>query len=189
MIGSRSGPYTFLTFLLGSEVYALDVLQVREVVDLTDVTRIPRAPSFMKGILNLRGSVIPIVDLRRRFGLDEAERTADTCVIVLEVDIEGEVTVLGAVADAVLEVFEAGGEDLEPPPRIGTPLDPGFIRGIGKRGDRFFIVLDTERVFMAQEMSWAQEAKLGEDQDTPAARRPAAEALAEPHRVSAEMEP
>jgi purine-binding chemotaxis protein CheW len=143
---------TYLTFTLDHEDFAVDVAGVREVLDFTTVTRVPRTPEFMKGVINLRGSVVPVVDLRLKFGLLEAEKTVDTCVIVLEVELEGEVTVIGAIADSVKEVFELGSSDIEPPPRLGTRFETEFISGMGKHNDDFIIILDVNRVFSGQEM-------------------------------------
>ncbi|MBN2419573.1 MAG: purine-binding chemotaxis protein CheW, partial [Deltaproteobacteria bacterium] len=100
---SESGQY--LTFILDQEVYALDITQVREVLDLTEVTKVPRMPEFMRGVINLRGGVVPVVDLRLKFDMRESERTVDTCIIIMELDIDGERTFLGALADSVQEVI------------------------------------------------------------------------------------
>ena len=96
----------FLTFKLGDEVYGVDVLQVREVLDAVPVTKVPRSPEFMLGVINLRGSVVPVVDMRRKFGMQAADRSRDTCIVVMEIALEGETTVIGALADAVEEVLE-----------------------------------------------------------------------------------
>jgi len=126
----RTENRTYLTFTLDQEDFAVDVAGVREVLDYTDITRVPRTPDFMKGVINLRGSVVPVVDLRLKFGLPETEKTVDTCIIVLEVELEGEVTVIGAIADSVREVFEINTADIEPPPRIGTRFETEFISGL-----------------------------------------------------------
>ena len=143
---------TYLTFTLDLEDYAVDVSQVSEVLDFTPLTRVPRAPKFMKGVINLRGSVVPVVDLRLRFGLPDTKTTVDTCIIVLEVEIEEKVTVIGAVADSVNEVFELDSREIEPPPRFGTRLENEFISGMGKRNDDFMIILDVNKVFSGDEM-------------------------------------
>jgi purine-binding chemotaxis protein CheW len=147
-----------LTFRLGEEVFAVDVAKAREVLDFAAPTRVPQTPRFMLGVINLRGSVVPVVDLRLKFGLPEADRTRDTCIVVLEVEVDGERTVVGAVADSVQEVMELESERIEPPPRIGTRLKTEFIRGMGNHGDRLLILLDIDRIFSSEELSLVQEA-------------------------------
>jgi purine-binding chemotaxis protein CheW len=150
--GEMAENRTYLTFTLDKEDFAVDVAGVREVLDFTEITRVPRTPDFMKGVINLRGSVVPVVDLRLKFGLPETEKTVDTCIIVLEVDMEGEITVIGAVADSVREVFEINTADIEPPPRIGTRFETEFISGMGKHNDAFIIILDVNKVFSTREL-------------------------------------
>ncbi len=142
----------YLTFTLDGELFALDIAKVREVLEFASVTKVPRTPDFMRGVINLRGNVVPVLDLRLKFGLSATEKTVNTCVIITEVEIDGEPTVLGALADAVQEVLELEPEQIDPPPRIGTRLDTAFIRGMGKRDDRFLILLDIDRVFTASEL-------------------------------------
>lgn len=147
----------YLTFILDQEIYALDITQVREVLDYTDVTKVPRMPEFMRGVINLRGGVVPVVDLRLKFGIEESERTVDTCIIIMELDIEGEKTFLGALADSVQEVITLDSDQVEPPPKIGTRLDTEFIRGMGKRNDDLIIILDIDRVFSSSEIEGFQD--------------------------------
>ena len=142
----------YLTFTLDGELFALDIAKVREVLEFTSVTKVPRTPDFMRGVINLRGNVVPVLDLRLKFGMSRTEKTVSTCVIITEVAIDGEPTVLGALADAVQEVLELEPGQIDPPPRIGTRLDTAFIRGMGKRDDRFLILLDIDRVFTAAEI-------------------------------------
>lgn len=148
----------FLTFRLDGETFALDVARIREILDRTDITRIPRMPAFMKGVINLRGSVVPVVDMRVKFDMGVVETTVDTCIVVVEVDLEGETGVIGALVDAVKEVFELEDSRIEPPPRIGTKLDTAFIEGMGKHDDEFVIVLDIDNVFSAEELEAVQTA-------------------------------
>ena len=157
---------TYLTFTLDEEDFAVDVINVREVLDFTNVTKVPRTPDFMKGVINLRGSVVPVVDMRLKFGLEEAEVTVDTCIIVMEVDMEGEATVIGALADSVQEVFELDPNRIEPPPRIGTRLETEFISGMGKYNDDFIIILDINEVFSANELILFKDAM-----DSPSAKK------------------
>ena len=144
---------TYLTFGLGEETFALDVGNVREVLDLVNVTRVPRTPAFMRGVINLRGSVVPVVDMRLKFGLSAAADTVDTCIIVAEIVLDGEITVIGALADSVKEVFQISAEEIEPPPSIGMQLNTEFIRGMGKQGEEFIIILDVNRIFSSEELT------------------------------------
>ena len=142
----------YLTCTLGDEVFALEIDKVREVLDFPMVTRIPRTPEFVRGVINLRGTVVPVVDLRVQFGMSRTERTVDTCVIILEVTVDGEPVVVGALADSVREVVELSRENMEPAPRIGTRLRTEFIRAIGKLGTTMLIVLDMNKVFSAGDL-------------------------------------
>ena len=153
----------YLTFRLGEEVFALDITQVREVLDYTAITRVPRMPEFMRGVINLRGSVVPVVDLRLKFGMSATERTVNTCIIIAEVAIGGERTLLGALADSVQEVIDLSAGQIEPPPRLGTSIHADFIRGMGKRDERFVIILDVDRVFSSDELSLVQDDGSGEE--------------------------
>jgi purine-binding chemotaxis protein CheW len=143
----------YLTFRLAEEVFALDISQVREVLDYTQITRVPRMPEFMRGVINLRGSVVPVVDLHRKFGMEGTERTVNTCIIIAEVALEGERSVLGALADSVQEVIDLEPGQIEPAPRLGTSLRADFIRGMGKRDERFLIILDIDQVFSSNELA------------------------------------
>lgn len=144
---------TYLTFILEDEVFAVDVQKVREVLDFTTITKVPRTPDFMRGVINLRGSVVPVIDMRLKFGMTVTEETVDTCVIVMEIRLDQEKTVIGALVDSVSEVFDLDPGQIEPPPRIGTRLDTEFIRGMGKRDEQFIIILDIDRVFSADELA------------------------------------
>lgn len=146
----------YLTFRLGEETFAVDVTKAREVLDFAPPTRVPQTPEYMLGVINLRGSVVPVVDLRLKFGLAATATTRDTCIIVLEITADGESTIVGAVADSVQEVLELDADRIEPPPRIGTRLKTEFIRGMGNHEDRFLILLDIDRVFSTDELSLVQ---------------------------------
>ncbi len=143
----------YLTFTLDGEVFALDITKVREVLEYGAVTRVPRTPEFMCGVINLRGNVVPVVDLRRKFGMGITEQTVNTCSVITEVEIDGETTLLGALADSVQEVIEFDADQIEPPPRMGTRLDTAFIRGMGRRGEGFVMILDIDRVFSAVDLT------------------------------------
>ena len=146
----------YLTFQLGEEVFALDVSHVREILEFTTVTKVPKTPDYMRGVINLRGSVVPVLDMRLKFGLTEIEKTVDTCIIVVEVTCEGETTVIGALVDSVQEVFELEHDQIEPAPKIGTQLKTGFVKGMGKKDDRFIIILDIDKVFSSEELAGVQ---------------------------------
>lgn len=148
----------YLTFKLDHEVYALGISQVREVLDFTDVTKVPRMPEFMRGVINLRGGVVPVVDLRLKFGLSATEKTVDTCIIIMEIDLEGETTLLGALADSVQEVMNLDFDQIEPPPKIGIRLNTEFIKGMGKKDDAFVIILDIDKVFSSEDIGIIQSA-------------------------------
>ncbi len=147
-----------LTFKLDEEVFAIDISKVREVLEYTDVTKVPQTPAFMKGVINLRGHVVPVVDLRLKFGMPEAEKTVNTCIIIVEVNVDEETAVLGALADSVEEVHDFEHDQIEPAPKIGTRLKTDFIKGMGKRDDQFIMILDIDKVFSSDELAIVQDA-------------------------------
>ncbi|MBE0501441.1 MAG: chemotaxis protein CheW [Desulfuromonadales bacterium] len=143
----------YLTFRLDGDLFAVDVSKAREVLDFADVTRVPQTPDYMLGVINLRGNVVPVINLRRKFGMDDAERTVDTCIIVIEIELKDETVVIGVVADAVQEVLDLDAGQIAPPPRLGTRLNTEFIRGMGNLNDQFIILLDIDRVFTHEEIA------------------------------------
>ena len=147
----------YLTFKLDAEIFALEIGKVREVLDFAKVTKVPRTSEFMRGVINLRGSVVPVVDLRLKFGMTKTEQTVDACIIIAEIDLGGETTILGTLADAVQEVIELEPDSIDPAPKIGTRLNTEFIKGMGKRDDEFIIILDIDKVFSSEEMTLVQE--------------------------------
>lgn len=136
-----------LTFKLGEELFALDIGKVREVMDYSSITKVPQTPDYMRGVINLRGSVVPVLDLRIRFGMPQVELTVNTCVIIVEAEINGSAVVLGAMADAVQEVLDLEPDQIEHPPRIGLNLNTSYLRGMGKCGSQFVMILDIDKVF------------------------------------------
>ncbi len=148
----------YLTFNLDDEVFALDISKVREVLEYNTVTKVPQTPEFMLGVINLRGNVVPVIDMRLKFGMSGTAKTVNTCIIIVEIKVEGESTVLGAMADSVQEVFELEAGQIEPPPKIGTRLSTDFIRGMGKRDGEFIIILDIDKVFSSDELAVVQDA-------------------------------
>jgi purine-binding chemotaxis protein CheW len=147
----------YLTFLLGDELFSLEISKVREVLDYTIITRVPRMPAYLQGVINLRGSVVPVVDLRLKFGMPAADVTVSTCIIIVEAMVNDELVILGLLADSVQEVLELDQENIKPAPRIGTKLDTRFIKGMGRQKDRFNIILDIDRVFSSDEIDLVQE--------------------------------
>jgi purine-binding chemotaxis protein CheW len=142
----------YLSFHLDQEEFALEISRVREVLDYTKITRVPRAPSFMKGVINLRGSVVPVVDLKEKFGVGVTDKTVLTRIIICEIAVEGSLTVIGMLADSVHEVMDIEPEQIEPAPRIGTRLNNDFLKGMGKRDEEFIMILDIDRVFSLEEL-------------------------------------
>lgn len=151
----------YLTFMLNHEVFALEIDKVREVMDFTEVTKVPQTPDYMRGVINLRGNVVPVVDLRLKFGMGETEKTVNTCVIIAEVAVDGETVVLGAMADSVQEVLDLEDSQIEPAPRIGTRLNTDFIEGMGKHGDCFIIILDIDKCFSVDDITIPGEEDVG----------------------------
>jgi len=139
----------YITFKLGDELFAINVVQVREVLDLSLVTKVPTAPEYMRGVVNVRGNAIPVVDLRQKFGLPKAPDTVQTRIVVLELELDGESVVLGGLADSVHEVIELEPAQINEPPRIGMRWRTDLIQGMGKRGDQFIIILDITKVFVS----------------------------------------
>ncbi|NVN93143.1 MAG: purine-binding chemotaxis protein CheW [Desulfuromonadales bacterium] len=142
----------YLTFKLADEIFALDVAKVREILELTTITKVPQTPDFMRGVINLRGSVVPVVDMRLKFGMSMTEQTVNTCIIVVEVSLNGDSLVLGALADSVQEVVEMEPDSIEPAPHIGAKLDTNFIKGMGKVDDHFVMILDIDKIFSTVEL-------------------------------------
>lgn len=138
---------SYITFKLGDELFAIDVARVREVLDLSEITRVPTAPPYMRGVVNVRGSAVPVVDLRLKFGLPPGDDTVNTRIVVLELELDGEPTVVGGLADSVHEVLELEKGQIREPPRIAMRWRADMIEGLGKKGDQFIIVLDIARVF------------------------------------------
>ncbi|MEI9975599.1 MAG: chemotaxis protein CheW [Ignavibacteriota bacterium] len=155
----------YMTFELGDELFAVDVAQVREVLEVPRITRVPTAPVHMRGVVNVRGQATPVVDLRLRFGLPSTPDSVHTRIIVMELLLDGETTVLGGIADSVHEVIELDPRHIEPPPRIAMRWRSEFIQGMGKRGDDFIIILDLDRVFSSAEPVGVPAAAAAEEPD------------------------
>jgi len=153
---------SYITFKLGDELFAIDTAHVREVLDLSEITRVPTAPPYMRGVVNVRGSAVPVVDLRHRFGLPPTEDTVNTRIVVLELPLDGEITVVGGLADSVHEVLELERSQIREPPRIAMRWRADMIEGLGKKGEQFIIVLDIARVFTTEDALLVAESPAGE---------------------------
>lgn len=147
----------YVTFALGAELFGVEVGRTREILSLVPVTSVPQTPDYMLGVINLRGQVVPVVDMRLKLGMAKAEATQDTCILVIEVLVGEETLVVGALADEVHEVLEIRLDQIEPPPRMGARLNVEFISGMGKVDDQFMILLDVDRVFSSDELALVQE--------------------------------
>jgi purine-binding chemotaxis protein CheW len=136
----------YLTFALGHEEYGLEILKVREIIGFMEITAVPRTPSYVKGVINLRGQVISVVDTRAKFGMPQTQRTDGTCVIVVEIAADQHKLSIGMIVDHVCEVLNVPAEQIEPPPQFGSSVDTDFIRGMGKVGNSVKILLDIDKV-------------------------------------------
>ncbi len=155
--------HQFLSFTLSDEVFAVNVQQVSEILDVIKITHVPQMPDYMLGVINLRGNVVPVIDLRTKFGMERRAANSENCIIVLEVDFGGEVVVIGVLTDAVREVLNLSTEQIEPPPRMGMKLKSEFICGMGKQGEDFIILLDIDRIFSSDEINLFHESSHAEE--------------------------
>lgn len=146
---------TSLSFVLEKELFALDINNVREILDFTEITRIPQTPEYMRGVVNLRGNAIPVVDLRLKFGMGRTEQTIYSRIIILEVPLDDEVVVVGVMADAVKEVFEMERDQIKPPPKMGAAVRADLLKGIGRHGKQFILLLDVNKIFSDEDLSAA----------------------------------
>lgn len=147
---ARGGKY--LTFALGKEEYGLEILKVREIIGYMDITAVPRTPEYVKGVINLRGQVISVVDLRSKFGMPPAERTDETCIIVVEIRHGDRKVNTGIIVDRVKEVLDIASENIEEPPAFDSSVQTSFILGMGKIGESVKILLDIDRVLSSDEV-------------------------------------
>ncbi len=146
----RGGKY--LTFKLGEEEYGLEILKVQEIIKTMDITAVPRTPDFVRGVINLRGKVIPVVDIRQRFGMQTVADTEKTCIIVVQVVKEDASVTMGIVVDEVSEVLDIADQDIEPPPEMGANVDARFILGMAKSRNAVKILLDIDKVMSDQDV-------------------------------------
>ncbi len=143
----------FLTFELGSEEYGVEILKVKEIIGIMNITTVPQTPEYMKGVINLRGKVIPVIDLRLKFSMEELGHTQETCIIVVEVNN----TLIGIVVDNVSEVLEIRSEEIEDAPSFGQAIDTKFIMGLGKAKGKIIILLDIEKVLSSEELELVEQ--------------------------------
>jgi len=148
---------TYLSFKLGEEVYAINVSKVLNILEMKPITRVPKSPDYLKGVINLRGTVLPVIDLRIKFGLPKNKITVDTNIIVLNIEKEGETIMLGILIDAVREVLEFKTEEISPSPAIGTKYNSGFIKGMWRVDENFIMILDIDKVFSVEDIIDFQE--------------------------------
>jgi len=160
-MADRAGKY--LTFKLAGEEYGLQILKVREIIGLMEITKVPRTPHFVRGVINLRGKVIPVVDLRAKFGMEHAEDTEETCIIVVEMERDGSAVQMGILVDTVSEVLDIVEEEIEEAPSFGAEVDTGFILGMAKAKGAVKILLNIEEVLTAGELLVVSEAGLASE--------------------------
>jgi purine-binding chemotaxis protein CheW len=148
----------YLTFFLAGERYAIAILDVHEIIEIVQITRVPMTPRYIKGVINLRGNVVPVVDLRARLGRDPAEVTKRSCIILVEVarDSEGDGQVIGMLVDEVNEILEIPPDHLQPPPDFGTDIRTDFIQAMGRVDDQFLVLLDINHVLSVEELAGVQ---------------------------------
>jgi len=168
----------YLTFFIRSEEYAVAILRVKEIIEFESVTRVPARPSHVRGFINLRGSVLPVIDLAAKFGHGESVPTRTTCIVVVETQIDGEVLVAGVIADAVSEVVDLPAEQIEPPPPFGTNVRVDFLAGMGKLDGRLVLILDLDRILTPVETLNVVDAAASEETGDPIAEETAVSAEA-----------
>jgi len=148
----RTDQSQYLTFVLGKETFAVGILIIKEILEYEEPTDVPMMPAFVRGVVNLRGTVVPVIDLSARFGRPSAAVTKRTCIVIIETALNDVRQVLGVVVDAVNEVLEIAATDIEPPPDFGTSIRTDFIQGMGKVRDKFVIILKVDSVLSTDEM-------------------------------------
>ncbi len=143
---------SYLSFNLGEEEFAAHVSKVLNILEMVKITEVPKAPDYMKGVINLRGTVLPVVDTRIKFGMTATEYTTNTCIVVMEVELGGEIVQVGALVDSVQAVLEIEESQIQPPPSIGSKYKSEFIYGMAKLDEKFIMLLDMEKVFSTDEI-------------------------------------
>ncbi len=151
-VGASQASAQFLTFQLGGEMFAIGILTIKEIIEYGELTSVPMMPSTVRGVINLRGAVVPVIDLQARFGKGAVVAGKRTCIVIVEVEAQGERQVIGVIVDAVNEVVDIPPEDIEPPPSFGARIRTDFIHGMGKVRGRFVILLELERVLSLDDL-------------------------------------
>jgi purine-binding chemotaxis protein CheW len=144
---------SYLTFKLGEEQFGVHVSQVLNILEMASLTKVPKSPDYMKGVINLRGQVLPVIDTRLKFGMEETEYTHNTCIIVMDLEMEGETVDIGAIVDEVISVVEIKESQVEPPPSIGANYKSDFIYGMAKVEEEFVMLLDMQQVLSSEEIA------------------------------------
>jgi purine-binding chemotaxis protein CheW len=144
---------SYLTFKLGEEEFGVHVSQVLNILEMTRITDVPKTPDYMKGVINLRGMVLPVIDTRVKFGMPEAEYTHNTCIVVMDIDMDEDTIHVGAIVDEVLSVVEIEKSQIEPPPSLGNQYKSDFISGMAKLEEQFVMLLDMKKVFSEDEIA------------------------------------
>ena len=148
---------SFLTFKLDNETFAVSVSKVLEIQEIRQITKVPRTPVYMRGVLNLRGSVLPIIDSKIKFGMEKTVETINSCILVLTIRMDNEILNVGALVDSVQEVIELSEDQIGPPPSIGSKYKSEFIQAIGKVNEEFIMILDIDKVFSSEEIMLVKE--------------------------------
>jgi len=157
----------YLSFQVAAEEYAIGVLQVKEIIEYDTLTGVPQTPAWIRGVINLRGSVVPVIDLAVKFSLPETQVTKLTCIIIVEVELEGEPTVMGLMVDAVSQVIDFQPAEILEPPAFGTHVNVDYLQGMGRAGKKFVLILDIDKVLSAEELQTVASIEVGEKAEPP----------------------
>ncbi|MFY9512312.1 MAG: chemotaxis protein CheW [Rubrivivax sp.] len=155
-------PTQYLTFMLGGEMFAIGILSIKEIIEYDSLTEVPMMPPAVRGVINLRGAVVPVMDLLARFGRPSSPTTKKTCIVIVEIQSGAERHVLGVIVDAVNEVLDIAAEDIEPPPAFGARIRADFLQGMGKVRGKFVILLDVDHVLSLDEIGTVDRAAAAE---------------------------
>lgn len=150
---------SYLSFKLGDELFSANVAKVLNILEMVKITKVPKSPEYMKGVINLRGNVLPVIDLKLKFGMEATKKTSNTCILVLDIEIDNESLHVGALVDSVQEVLELTEDKIQPPPALGSKYQSEFIYGMAKQDDEFIMLLDMDKVFSADEMLSLKDSK------------------------------
>jgi len=150
---------SFLSFKLGDENFTIPVMKIMEILEVPKITKVPQSPNFLVGVINLRGAVLPVIDTRIKFGMSQIEYTVNTCILVLSIELDGEMIIVGSLVDSVSEVFELSDEMIKPTPAIATRYRADYIQGMIQEDDRFMMVLNIDKVFSTLDLESISESK------------------------------